>query len=71
MGLYLVYESEQKKKNDLEMNQKVVKQDFEHTETQFPKLNQEIMLKIVESKRVNVEYENKTKALAELKVLIA
>jgi len=28
------------------------------------------MLKIVESKRVNVEYENKTKALAELKVLI-
>jgi len=63
--LTVIYELEQKKKNDLESNLKAVKQDLEDIETHFPKEIQELKQRIVDSKKTTEEYEEKTKALAE------
>jgi len=60
-----VYESEQKKKNELEQNLKKVKEELEDIETQFPKEIMDLKQKINEAKKTTEEFEEKTKAVAD------
>jgi hypothetical protein len=68
--LAIVYESEQKKKNELEHQLKRVKQELEDIETQFPKEILDLKQKIIDAKKTTEEFEDKTKVLAdELRIL--
>lgn len=67
-----MYESELKKKNELDSNLKELKKDLEDIDVAFPKEIQEYKKQIAEAKLTTTDYEGKTKVLAEeLKVLKA
>jgi len=68
----LVYESEQRKKNELDQGLKSLRNELEDIDVAFPQEINDYKKQIANAKLTTSEYEEKTKKLAEeLKVLKA